>query len=167
MIKVKHYLGGGQYVYVSLQESLSKYNQHPPEGWVEYIEGWVNEGMEISGSEEYESYLKKLNLKWFDYEKVKVLYQSLKQSKYNEMFDDDVLRYISHIYGLGYFERTNYEIDINSPDFDKFLNTKDIFKSYYVRSQLREDESYSLMDLLPLKYGMNAIRRELLFSSKW
>lgn len=166
MIKVKIY-NQGKDEYISLEDSLIKYYQNPPEGWVEYIDGWVNEGISIRNIKEYESYLKKLNLKWFDYEKVKTLYQSLKQSMYNQMFDDDILRYLAHIYGLGYFERTGFEIDIINPDLDKFLNTKDVFKSNYVKSQLSEEEHYSLMDLLPLKYGMNAIRRELLFSSKW
>lgn len=166
MIKVRK-LVGTEYIYITLQDALKKYHQNPPEGWFEYIKGWVNEGMNIHTEEAYNKYLKKMNLKWFYYEKVNRLYQNLKKSKYNDMFDDDILRYISHIYGLGYFERTNYEIDINNPDLDKFLNTKNIFSSSYVKSQLEEYEKYSLMDLLPLKNGMNAIRRELLSSSKW
>jgi len=83
------------------------------------------------------------------------------------MFEDDILRYIAHIYGLGYFKRINYDLDINHPDLDRFLNTNNVFSSNYVRGQLQDDEKYSILDLLSLDYGMNAIRRELLFSSKW
>jgi hypothetical protein len=154
--------------YISLEECLVKFHQKPPEGWFKYIEGWVNEGLDIKSEEEYNEYSKhSYILEHFDYKSVQELYKNLKQSIYNDMFNDDILRYIAHIYGLGYFERAGFEIDIRNPDLNKFLNTKDVFKSYYVRSQLKEFERYSLMDLLPLKYGMNAIRRELLFSSKW
>lgn len=167
MIRVKKYTGDGKYIFISLQEALNTYNKEAPEGWFNYIEGCVNEGMSVNNTEEYENYLKKMNLKWFNYEKVNTLYQSLKMSKYNKMFEDDILRYVAHIYGLGYFERTNYDIDITNPDLDKFLNTNNVFSSYHVRGLLQADEMYSLMDLLPLTFGMNAIRTELLFSSKW
>lgn len=167
MIRVKKYTGGGKHIFISLQEALNIYNNEAPEGWFKYIEEWVNEGMNINNNEEYQKYLKKMNLKWFNYEKVNTLYESLKMSKYNEMFEDDILKYVAHIYGLGFFERTNYDIDINYPDLDRFLNTNNVFSSYHVRGLFQDDEKYSLMDLLPLKFGMNAIRRELLFSSKW
>ena len=155
-------------MYRSLQESLLQYHQKPPEGWFDYINGWVSEGLRIKNDEDYRKFaLHSFILEHFDYKSVQQLYYSLKQSKYNQMFDDDILRYLSHIYGLGYFERTHYEIDIYNPDLDNFLNTKNVFRSRYERSLLSEDEGYSLMDLLPLKNGMNAIRRELLWSSKW
>jgi hypothetical protein len=167
MKKVKKYIGDGKHIFISLQEALNIYNKEAPEGWFDYIEGWVNEGLKIKNEEEYQKYLKKMNLKWFNYEKVNTLYQSLKLSKYNKMLEDDVLRYIAHIYGLGYFERTNYEINISNPDLDRFLNTNNVFSSNYVKGLFQEDEMYSILDLLSLNHGMNAIRKELLLSSKW
>lgn len=166
MIKVK-INNDGVDEFITLLEYLIRYHQTAPEGWFNYIDGCVSDGMSITNANEYEAYLRRLNLKWFDYERVNKLYRSLKRSRYNDMLDDDVLKYISHIYGLGCFERINYKMDIQNPNLDILLNTKNIFQSHSVRNQLSIDEKYSLMDLLPLKNGMNAIRKELLLSSKW
>jgi hypothetical protein len=167
MIKIK-VNNQGVDEYISLSEYLIRYHQKAPKGWFDYINGWVDEGLNIKNDEEYKTFSEhSFILEHFNYKSAQRLYFSLKLSKYESMFDDDLLRFISYIYALGYFERANYVIDINNPDLDKFINTKNVFQSYYQRSLLSEEEKYSLMDLLPLKYGMNAIRRELLLFSKW
>lgn len=154
-----------EYIFTSLQQYVDEYCKDAPEGWFEYIEDWVNEGMNIKTDEDYKKYLKKMNLKWFDYEKVTSLYVHLKKSKYNKMFDDDILRYIAHIYGLEYFRRINYDLDTNNPNLDLWLNTKNIFKPN--QDKIPDGEGFSLMELFSIKNGNNAIRYQLLFSSKW
>jgi hypothetical protein len=165
MIKVLKHIGGGKSIYISLEQYVDEYCKEAPEGWNQYIDNWVNEGMCISNKNEYESFLKKTNLKWFDYEKVNTLYQSLKNSQYNEMFEDDILRYIAYIYGLGYFNRINYYVDIQNPNLDSWLNIKNVFKPN--RDKIPIDEGFSLKDLVTLKNGNNAIKHQLIFSSKW
>ncbi len=152
-------------VLIPLKQYAEEYCKEAPEGWYQYIEEWVKVGMNINNEREYDEYLKKMNLRWFDYEKVNVLYEHLKKSNYNEMFEDDILRYLAHIYGLGYFQRIKYEIDVFNPNLDTWLNIKNVFKPN--RDNIPKDEGFSLIDLLPLKYGMNAIRHQLIFSSKW
>ncbi len=140
MIKVKK-LVGTEYVEISLQDALLEYHQTPPKNWFEDIEIIINKGLEINDNESCKAFLKKTNLGWFDYKSVNTLYQNFKKSKYNDMFDDDILRFISYIYGLGYFERTNFEMDVNKPNLEKWLNTKNVFSSYNERSLMKEDEN--------------------------
>lgn len=154
-----------KYTSISLEEYVDQYCQEAPKGWFEDIDEFVNTGMNITNDMEYEQYLQKMNLKWFDYESVKTLYTHLKSSKYNKMFDDDILRYIAHIYGLGYFDRIKYSIDINNPNLDDWLNTKNVFRP--IKERNNQNEGYSIMDLVLLKNANNAIRHELIFSSKW
>jgi hypothetical protein len=158
---------GGESKHISLHQFLNEYHQNPPKGWWEYIYGWVNTGFEIETNEDYELYLKKLNLKWFYIDKVKILYENLKTSKYGQMFHDDIIRFISHLYGLGFLERSGFSVDIHNPNLDTLLTTKFVFHSLSSRNLLSDNEMFSIMDIQPLWNGMNAIRAELLYALKW
>ena len=162
--KVKVYKDNN-YASISLREYVDEFCKEAPQGWFEDIDEYINAGLDISNDAEYKQYLKKMNLKWFDYEKVNILYRNLKKTGCGEILEDDVLRYLAHIYGLGYFERINYEIDIHNPNLDDWLKIKNVFKPN--RDKIPEDEGYSLIDLVPFRNGMNAIRKELTFSSRW
>jgi hypothetical protein len=80
------------------------------------------------------------------------------------MFDDDVLKYISYIRELGFFDLIDYKLDKYNPDLDEWFNSKNAFKYGLTEEELKN--AYSMMDLLPLKYGMNAIRGQLLKAKK-
>jgi hypothetical protein len=58
----------------------------------------------------------------------------------------------------------DYNLDKNHPDLDGWLNSKNPFKYGYTDEELKY--AYSIMDLLPLKNGMNGIRSQLLKAQK-
>ena len=172
MIKVLSNLGNGQYGYISLQDSLIKYNKTAPEGWFLSIKYYIDDAINIKNEKDYEKYLEnnsfvKMITKAghkFDYLEVKNFYEVLKKSKYNQMFDDDILKYISYIRELGFFDIIDYKLDKDNPNLDEWFNSKNAFKYGLTEEELKN--SYSMMDLLPLKYGMNAIRELLLKAQK-
>ena len=100
----------------------------------------------------------------FNYIEIKRFYDVLKKSKYNEMFDDDILKYISYIRELGFYEIIGYKLDKDNPDLDEWFNSKNAFTYSLTDEELKN--AYSMMDLLPLKFGMNAIREQLLKAQK-
>tara|TARA_R110002051_G_scaffold311400_1_gene385389 strand:- start:56 stop:529 length:474 start_codon:yes stop_codon:yes gene_type:complete len=157
MINVKLYLNN-KISYISLEDYLDEYHSKLTPAWNKYLE-WVNEGMNINTKEGYIVYTKKLNLKWWNTKMVCNHYQSLKNSNLAQLFDDDILKFIAHLYGLGYFER------IGNPELNDWLNTKGVFKPNH--ENIPDNEKYSLMDLVPFKNGTNAIKRELLLALKW
>ena len=131
---------------------------HP--AWNEYMK-WVNEGLSISNEKEHQTYIKKLNLKWWDTEMVRKQYKDLQNSEFSQLFDDDILKFIAHLYGIGYFNR----IGIPNLSLNDWVNIKGVFKQN--RERIPNNEKYSLIDLIPLRNGVNAIKRELLFALKW
>lgn len=147
-----------QNIFIPLQEYLDKYHNEVHPAWNEYME-WVNEGMSIENNEEYQSFIKKMNLKWWDVKKVLEFYENLKHSELSKYFDDEILRFIAHLYGIGYFNR------IGNPKLEEWVNVKGVFKPN--REQIPMDEKYSLMDLVNYRNGLNAIKKELIFALKW
>lgn len=166
MIKVLLFKDGLK-VELPLEEFLLEYHEKAPEGWLEEISQHVDLSLKIENEEELNQFLNTLNLKWFNYKKVKTLYNNLKNSRYNNIFDDDILRYISFLFGIGCFERMNIEIDYENPNLDSILNTKFIFHPKNEKNQISKMNMFSILDLLPLKNGMNAIRSELIKARKW
>jgi hypothetical protein len=158
MRKVLIHIGGGKSIYVSLQDAVNKYDSELHFSWNEY-QLWIDEGMNLSNDEDYKNYIKKLNLKKYDYKEVNNTYQDLKKSKFAEFLDDEILRFISHLYELGYFSR------IGNPDLETWLNTKNVFQPNH--DKISADEGYSLMDLIPLRNGINAFKNTLLLALKW
>ncbi len=159
MVKVYINTGGGGRRYMSLQRYLDEYHSSPPCGWEDDIKDIVERGMNIQSEEEYEAYIKKMNLRSWDVEGVRKFYRDLCESKLAKIFDDDILKYLAHAYGEGYFRR------IGNPNMEEWINTKGVLKPN--RDKIPENEKYSLMDLVKLRNGMNAVRHELLFTSKW
>ncbi|MCE2893809.1 MAG: hypothetical protein LW721_05190 [Flammeovirgaceae bacterium] len=172
MKKVLSNLGNGQYGYIPLQDSLIKYYKTEPEGWLSFVKDYVDAALNIKNEKDYEKYLENNSfLKMitnaggkFDYLEIQRFYEALKKSKYNKMFDDDILRFISYIRGLSFFDIIGYELDRDNPDLDEWFNSKNAFKYGLTEEELKN--VYSMMDLLPLKYGMNAIRGQLLKANK-
>lgn len=150
-----------------LNEYLELYHENPPKGWLDEISNYVDAALNIKNDSDLNLFLSKLNLRWFNYLHVQLLYQNLKKSKYNLLLEDDILKYISYLFGLGCFDRMNIAIDIENPNLDIILNTKFIFHSVSVRNNTNEENMFSFADLIPLKNGMNAIRHELIMGKKW
>lgn len=154
MIKL---LRGQEFIYISLEDYVNQYHVELNLAWNEYLE-LINEGMNVKNDVDYENYLKKLNLKKYDFEKVNKTHKDLKKSEYSNIFDDEILKFLSHLYELGYFNR------IENPDLKKWLATKNIFQQN--REKIPINEGFSIMDLIPLKNGTNAIKNTLLFALK-
>lgn len=147
-----------KYILISLEEYVNEYHSELHYSWNEY-QSWIDEGMNLDNDKDYGQYIKKLNLKKYDYKRVNQIYQDLKQSKFARILDDEILKFISQLYELGYFER------IGNPDLEIWLNTKNIFKPNH--DKIPADVGFSLMDLIPLKNGINAFKNTLLFAFKW
>ena len=145
-------------IFISLEEYVNQYHSELHYSWKEY-QSWINEGMNISSEEVYENYLKMLNLKKYNYKEVVKMYQELKKTRYAEFLDDEILKFISQLYELGYFAR------LGNSDLDTWLNTKNVFQPN--RHEIPIDEGFSLMDLIPLKNGINAFKNTLLFALNW
>jgi len=165
MIKVRAYRNR-VYTYITLEQYLKENCSEAPIGWWQDINELINRSLNITNDEDNEYFNKRMNLKQFPYERVKTLYINFKNSRYNNLLEDDILRYIAYIYGFGYFKRADFFINIHKPDLDIWLNTNNVLWAWGDKKDLPKDEQYSLMDLLSYKYGQNGIRRELLKSSK-
>ena len=159
MIQVRLFKNN-EYILIPLQDYLLQdYNEVHP-AWNEYME-WVNEGLSINNEKEYQSFIKKLNLKKWDIEKVRKFYKNLQNYEFAQLFDDDILKFIAHLYGIGYFNR----IGMPNLSLNDWVNIKGVFKPN--RDRIPDNEKYSLMDLVYLTNGINAIKYELLFALKW
>ena len=148
----------GEYVLLTIQKYLNEYHSELSPSWHEYMT-WVNEGMNIGNDKEYASFTKKLNLKFWNLEKVLQFYEDAKKSELGLLFDDDILKFFAHLYGLGYFDR------VGNPKLQDWIKIKGVFKPN--RDNIPLDEKYSLLDLVYLKNGVNAIKNDLLFALKW
>jgi hypothetical protein len=82
VVKVKIFRDNS-YATITLQEYVDEFCKVAPEGWAEGFDEYINAGLNISNEEEYKKYLKKMNLKWFDYFNVKNLYENLKKTRYS------------------------------------------------------------------------------------
>jgi hypothetical protein len=145
-------------VKVPLREYILQFHFKINPAWNEYLI-WINEGMNIQSTEDYNSFIKKLNLNGYDFKRMKVRFDELRKNRILVKLDNDVLKFISHLYELGYFER------IGNPELLGWLNTKGIFEPK--REQIPQDEMFSILELLKFEYGLNAVKNHLLFALKW
>jgi hypothetical protein len=155
MVKVYR---NNDYVFLSLQDYVNQYHTELHPSWIEY-QSWIDEGMSLNNDQDYQQYINKLNLKKYDYVRVNQMYQDLTRSKFAKFLDKEILKYISQLYELGYFNR------IGNPDLETWFNTKNVFEPH--REKISADEGFSLLELLPLKNGSHALKNTLLFALKW
>lgn len=154
---------------IDLQEKLCIYNSELPKSWVEIIKE-VEELLNIKTPKEYEDFLKTYDYyryflgDTFISPKIRRFYGALKKTKYKKMFEDDILKYISYMYIFGFFDKIGCVLDKNNLDIDNWLKSNNPFGYSYSKEQLKY--KYSIIDLIPLKYGMNGIRELLLGASK-
>lgn len=166
MVKVR-ILRGVEYVDITLQEMCNLYHKEAPRGWFDTIKDIIDNAMSVSTTQEEDAYYARCNFCKIDFKGLRKFYEVLMLSKYSNMFDDDILKYIAYIQQCHFFEKINYPIDVANPNLDEWLNAKSPFSSNFAKAQFKEDESYSIMDLLPLENGMNAIRSLMLSAEKW
>lgn len=100
-----------------------------------------------------EDYLKIYDYLWidFNYHRVLIKYEELK--KMNLPFEDDIIKFISFLYGTQYF------IMIGFPDLEVWLNAKDFNHPFEKGDD--PNEGCSLLDAVKYEYGQNAVRVRL------
>lgn len=151
MVKQAKIYRNNKYILIPLEEFLEQYHSKIKNGWHQ-VQGYVNEAFNIKTQENYNAFLKEFPE--FDYNRMHEMYERIKIDL--SFFDDDILKFIAFITALGYFEK------IGNPSLDVWINADNFNKPF---EQCEKDEGYSLLDILPLKYGTNAIRNDLL--SAW
>jgi hypothetical protein len=142
---------------LTLEQFLEKYCSNLSPDW-DNILGGVNEAFSIRNEKDYQEFLRKWRLFHYDYHKMKNFYDQL--IKRQVPLDDDVLRYISFLEGFGYFEK------IGNPSIEQWLNARD-FNRPFDDAKMKDNEGFSIMEVLHLPNGGNAIRNQLLSSMKW
>jgi hypothetical protein len=138
-----------------LESFLEQYCSKTIQSWFD-IQKYVNDAFNIQTHGDYEAFLKAFYVSRFDYEKMKEFYKKIKIDL--SFFDDDILRYIAFIEGLGYFEK------IGNPSLDVWLNAVDFNRPF---KQYGEYDGFSIMEVVYLKYGGNAIRNQLLSALRY
>jgi hypothetical protein len=136
---------------VSIDEVLKQYESKLVSDWNRILEDLVYMAFDIKDEDTYKAFLKNSGLQCFDYEKLQSLYEKIKTEL--DFFDDDILKYISYIATFDYFEQ------IGNPSWDVWLNAININKPF---DKNDEYGGFSIMEVMYLKYGENAIRRKLL-----
>ena len=92
----------------------------------------------------------------FNYHQILLKYKELLKLKLP--FDDDIIKFISFLYG------TNYFIKVGNPDIDLWINSKDINHPFKETQDAKE--GFSLIEAINFKFGQNAVRKRLLSSLK-
>lgn len=143
-----------EYCFVTLQEYLNIYHSELSSDWGKFML-YVSKAFAIKGEDSFQEFLFEMNLNTFDYVLMKEKYNMLKSSQEMALFDDDIVKFISYLYGFGYFER------IGTPNLNTWLNAKNLNRPF------NESGEYSLLEVIDLKNGGNAIRHKLLSSLNW
>ena len=151
MIKI---FKNNEYKYISLQEYINEFHSSINQSWYQYLE-LINEGMNIDN--DYKIFLKKMNLKKYNFSYVNKKHQNLKSSGISEYLDDDILKFISHLFEIGYFKR------IGQPDLCSWLKTRNVFSP----NRGKINGGYSIMELIILENGNYAVKNILLNALKW
>jgi len=151
MVKEIKVFRGTEWVAMPIEQFLEQYCSKPPESWDRVLEDSVHKAFNIKNDDDYDAFLKSEWLISFDYVGMKNFYNAIKIEL--GFLDDDILKYIAYIAMRDYFKH------IGNPSWHAWLNAKNInepFKRY------NDDEGFSMVDVMGLKYGTNAIRNQLL-----
>jgi hypothetical protein len=132
-----------------LEEYLEKYESKPNDWWYEFFVH-INNAFNIKTDDNYKSFLEEMWLTHFDYQKMKKVYDEIKIDL--GFFDDDILKFIAFIAALGYFER------IGNPSWYVWLNARDLNRPL---EECGEYNGLSIIEVMGLKYGTNAIKNSL------
>ena len=154
MVKSVYIYRNNEYILLSLREYLKEYCNQIPDGWA-IIKNWIDRLFEAKTKTDYEDLAKEIQVEYFDFKSIKTAYESLKD-EYNT-FDDDILRFISFLYGTTYFSK------IGNPTIEMWLNATDI--NHPLKNVDKSD--FSFMDAIQFEYGQNAVRKKLMSTLRW
>jgi hypothetical protein len=134
-----------------IEKYLEQYESKSVTDWDRILEDLIYKAFNIKNEADYNAFLKYFGLKYFDYERMMDFYERIKVEL--GFFDDDILKYISFIAALDYFEK------IGNPSWEVWLNARNLNKPFEKHG---EYEGLSIVEVMGLKYGVNAIKNSLL-----
>lgn len=155
MVKRIKIYRNNEYLLIPIEQYLEEYHSKVDPDWERIITSIVIKAFNLSNHDDYQAFLKSTSLHSFNYIKMKEFYMSI--YKQWDFFDDDILKFIAFIYARDYFQK------IGNPNLEDWLNAKDLNKPF---KEHTGDESFSLMDVVNLKFGKNAVRNQLLRTLK-
>ena len=144
-------------ILIPLEEYVRVYHSKVEDWWDE-TQRLINAGIELRG--DHEKYFQHLYTSTYNSSNVKKKYLELLNSEIGTVLDSEVLKFIAHLYELGYFSR------IGNPNIEDWLNTKNVFHERD-RHKIPDGVGFSFMDLLEFPNGMNAFKNSLIESMKW
>jgi len=156
MVNFVRIFRNNEYVVLPLQDFLNVNCAQLPEGW-SGISNWINRIFEIKNEEDRDVLSREIQVEYFDIVKVRDAYTRLK-NEYAD-FDEDILKYISFLFGTSYF------LKIGNPTIDEWLNAVDINRPF--KKRVDSDYGFSFVDALGYNFGQNAIRKKLLSTLHW
>jgi hypothetical protein len=155
MVKEIKVFRGTEWVTIPIEQYLEEYYSQPTEGWNEVLENSVYKAFNIKNNDDYNTFLKSDWIISFDYVEMRKFYNTIKIEL--GFLDDDILKYIAYIAMREYFKQ------IGNPSWYVWLNAKNINEPL---KKYNDDEGFSIVDVMGLKYGTNAIRKKLLSAFK-
>ena len=163
MLKVRRNIGGGEDILTPIEDYFDYYYSENGWRWQERNDAWwemqeelVEKAFNSKNEKESREVSAKYYISSFDANKIRKKYEELKNE--NLPFEDDIIRFISFLFGTIYFQR------IGNPALSQWLNAKDINSPYAKRED--ENEGYSLLEATQYKYGQNAVRSQLITTLK-
>ncbi|CAM3165962.1 hypothetical protein [Flavobacterium frigoris] len=145
-----------EFTLLAIEDYLKEYHSQLPEGWTE-ISNWLDRLFDIKNEQEYKKLSEEMQVEIFDLNKIKTTYSNLNKECY--MFDDDILKFISFLFGTAYF------LKIGNPTLQEWLSAVDINHPFKTKEDL--GYGYSFLDALQYEYGQNIVRKDLLSTLRW
>jgi hypothetical protein len=155
MVKKVHIYRNNELMLIPIEDYLEQYEYRLSGSWYEY-QKYIDDAFNIKTNTDCKAFKKAFGVSKFDCSKMQIFYEKIK----NELsfFDDDILRYIAFLEGLHYFEM------IGNPSLDIWLNnTRDLNRPF---EENNDYMGFSILDVVNLKYGGNAIRNKLLWATR-
>ena len=145
-----------EFTLLALDDYLKEYHSQLPEGWTE-ISSWINRLFDIKNPQECKKLSQEKQIEIFDLNKINATYSNLHKEGYK--FDDDILKFISFLFGTAYFSK------IGNPTLQEWLSAFDINHPFKTKETL--GYGYSFLDALQYEYGQNIIRKDLFSTFRW
>lgn len=154
MVKFVRIYRNNEYTLIPLNDYLKEYHYKIPDGW-EDVNNWLSKVFKIRSELEYINLKKELQVEDFNISKIRETYLKIKEEE--PSFDEDILMFISFLFGTMYFSK------IGNPSLNEWLNSFDINHPFKNKS----DYGFSFIDVLQYEFGQNAIRKILLSTLHW
>ena len=159
MLKIRKNIGGGGDMLIPIEDYFDYYYSENGWCWQERNDAWwgtqeelIEKAFSCENEKESREVSSKLYIGSFDADKIRKKYEELKNE--NLPFEDDIIRFISFLFGTMYFQR------IGNPTLSQWLNAKD-FNFPFAKTE-DETEGFSLIEAIHYTYGQNAVRSRLI-----